>query len=81
MLTGIHKTNKWIIGALVVLHLVAISFYQLYKKDRLIIPMITGRKMLNESAVRETPLVRELLLGSISLAISASAVYVLITYV
>jgi cytochrome b len=81
MLTGIHKTNKWIIGALVVLHLAAILFYQLYKKDRLIIPMITGRKMLNESAVRETPLVRELLLGSISLAISTSAVYVLITYV
>jgi cytochrome b len=81
MLTGIHKTNKWIIGALVLLHLLAILFYQFYKKDRLIIPMITGRKLLSESAARLDSLPRELLLGGLALAISASAVYVLITYV
>ena len=80
-LTGIHKTNKWIIGALVALHLVAVLFYQFYKKDRLISAMVTGKKLLGESAVREAPLFRELLLGSIALAVSASAVYVLITYV
>ena len=81
MLTGIHKTNKWIVGALVVLHLLAILFYQFYKKDRLIIPMITGRKLLAEAVTRDTSLIRELLLGSIALAVSASTVYVLITYV
>ena len=81
MLTGIHKTNKWIIGALVVLHLVAILFYQFYKKDRLISAMVTGRKLLSESAISEVPLFRELLRGSITLAASASVVYVLRTYV
>ena len=81
MLTGIHKTNKWIIGALVLVHLLAILFYQFYKKDRLIIPMITGRKLLSEPASMKDSLLRELLLGGVAIAISASAVYVLITYV
>jgi len=81
MLTGIHKTNKWIIGALVLLHLVAILFYQFYKKDRLIGAMVTGRKLLTEPAPIQNSLIRELLLGSIGFAVSASAVYVLITYV
>ena len=81
MLTGIHKTNKWIIGALVLVHLLAILFYQFYKKDRLIIPMITGRKLLSEPVAMKDSLPRELLLGGVALAISASAVYVLITYV
>jgi cytochrome b len=81
MLTGIHKTNKWIIGAVVLIHLLAILFYQFYKKDRLIIPMITGRKLLSEPVAMKDSLPRELLLGGVALAISASAVYVLITYV
>jgi cytochrome b len=81
MLTGIHKTNKWIIGALVLIHLLAILFYQFYKKDRLIIPMISGRKLLSEPAAMKDSLLRELMLGGIALAISASTVYVLITYV
>jgi cytochrome b len=81
MLTGIHKTNKWIIGALVLIHLLAILFYQFYKKDRLIIPLIPGRKLLSEPAATQDSLLRELLLGGVALAISASAVYVLITYV
>lgn len=80
-LTGIHKTNKWVIGTLVALHLVAILFYQFYKKDRLIGAMVTGKKQLNDTANRDTSLIRELLLGSIALAASASAVYILITYV
>ena len=81
MLTGIHKTNKWIIGAMVLIHLLAILFYQFYKKDRLIVPMITGRKLLSEPAAVRESLPRELLLGGVAFAISASAVYVLITYV
>jgi cytochrome b len=81
MLTGIHKTNKWTIGALVIIHLLAILFYQFYKKDRLIIPMITGRKLLSEPTAMKDSLLRELLLGGVAITISASAVYVLITYV
>lgn len=80
-LTGIHKNNKWTIGALVALHVVAILFYQFYKKDRLMGAMMTGKKRLSDPVDRDSSLVRELLLGSITLAACAGAVYALITYV
>ena len=43
-LTGVHHLNAWLIYGLVGLHLAAISFYEIYHRDRLILPMITGRK-------------------------------------
>jgi cytochrome b len=46
LLTSVHRFNQYIIFALITLHLVAIFFYQLYKKERLIEPMITGDKQI-----------------------------------
>jgi len=43
-LTELHKANVNVIIGLAVLHIVAILFYWLYKKEKLIIAMITGKK-------------------------------------
>lgn len=51
-LTSVHRFNQYIIMALVALHIGAIFFYQIYKKESLIGPMITGdKKVLVTSAV------------------------------
>ncbi|PAS98239.1 MAG: hypothetical protein BSR46_12550 [Candidatus Dactylopiibacterium carminicum] len=41
-----HLFNAWIIPVLIALHIAAIVFYRLFKKDDLLSPMITGRKTL-----------------------------------
>ena len=43
-LTGIHKLNQNIIGLLVAIHLLAILFHLLIKRENLVGPMITGVK-------------------------------------
>jgi cytochrome b len=45
-LTSIHRFNQYIIMALVALHIGAILFYQIYKKESLVGPMITGDKKI-----------------------------------
>lgn len=80
-LTGFHKKNIWLIAALVTAHIAAILYHQFYRKERLMGAMLTGKKPLNETARQPSTLIRELLLGSFALAASASAVYVLITFV
>jgi cytochrome b len=43
-LTAIHHFNEKVIIALVALHILAVIFYLLVKKENLVTPMITGRK-------------------------------------
>ena len=43
-LTGIHHINHTVLLALILIHLGAILFYLFYKKENLIVPMITGYK-------------------------------------
>jgi cytochrome b len=45
-LTSMHRFNQYIIMALVALHIGAILFYQIYKKESLVGPMITGDKKI-----------------------------------
>ena len=80
MLTGIHKTNIWVMGFLAGLHILAILFYQFYRKDPIMGAMFTGKKALNESGKPEYSLLRELALGTLALFISAALVYATITY-
>jgi len=49
-LTRIHRINQNILVALIVLHLAAILFYWVVKRENLIAPMITGRKPWHETA-------------------------------
>ena len=42
-LTSLHRLGFWVLIALIVLHLLAILFYKVCKKQALVKPMITGR--------------------------------------
>lgn len=44
-ITAVHKLGKWAIGGLIVMHIAAITFYLIRRKN-LILPMITGNKLL-----------------------------------
>ena len=50
-LTGFHKLNGNFILVLIGLHLAAIAFAYFYKKENLILPMLTGVKQLSETGV------------------------------
>jgi cytochrome b len=80
MLTGVHKTNIWVLAALAGLHVCAILFYQFYKKEPLVIAMFTGKKTLDSTEPEADSIVRELSLGTLTLAICAGVVYAIITY-
>jgi cytochrome b len=43
-ITEFHGTNAKIMLGIVILHIVAILFYRLYKKEKLVLAMITGKK-------------------------------------
>lgn len=79
--TSIHVKNADILLALIVLHLAAIISYLVFKKDNLIVPMITGYKALKkeeEARIIEKPLVeRSLVVFIISAAIAAGTVYII----
>ncbi|MCB1691885.1 MAG: cytochrome b/b6 domain-containing protein [Pseudomonadales bacterium] len=77
-LTGIHETNRWIIVALVTLHVAAIAYYQFIKRDNLLAPMITGRKEVPDDLAPEP---NNWLRGAILLAATGGIVYLLVTYV
>lgn len=75
MLTGWHLRTEWWMYGLMALHIAAVLFYTLVKKDNLIGPMITGLKSrVNDEAkdARGGGLIALL----ISLAITAGALWV-----
>ncbi len=43
-ITGLHKTNVWLLGFLIATHLGAIAFYARVKHDNLVKPMLLGYK-------------------------------------
>ncbi len=47
-LSALHRQMEWYIYALIALHVLAVLYYALFKKDNLITPMITGRKKVAE---------------------------------
>jgi cytochrome b len=85
-LTGIHKTNIWVIGSLAGLHVIAILFYQFYRQDPLIGAMFTGRKALDNEPGEDKEgekghsLLKELLTATVILSTSGAVVYAMITY-
>lgn len=43
-LTRLHHLNKWLLISLVVVHILAVAFYWLVKRENLVAPMVTGHK-------------------------------------
>jgi cytochrome b len=51
-LTQIHKLNQKVIVGLACIHVLAVFFYLLYKRENLVTPMITGAKLWNRAEPR-----------------------------
>lgn len=50
MLSSWHELMAYLILALVVLHLGAIAFYRIWKHENLVLPMITGWKLVRDKS-------------------------------
>jgi len=75
-ITEAHEVNAGIIVALVVLHLAAVLFHLIYKRDNLLVPMLTGDKHCG--AADSPPRMRPLWLAAVIAALTAAAVYCLV---
>ncbi len=53
-LTGLHRQSIWLIGGLVGLHIAAVLFYTLVRRNNLIRPMITGIKSVDPADQADT---------------------------
>jgi cytochrome b len=81
-LTTIHHINVKLLYGLMALHLITIGFYELFKRQRLILPMITGKKtiQIDDSAASTRQPLKEAILATVMLGIAAGLVYALINY-
>jgi cytochrome b len=76
-LTSIHLLNQNVIMALVAVHFAAVLFHLIYKRENLIVPMITGRKSWKGSPkvdLTQAPLWK----AALAVAAAAGVVYVLV---
>ncbi len=73
--TRIHNWNQWVLIVLVSLHVAAIAFYALFKRENLVRPMLTGRKTLDGPAA-DTP--NRTALAAVLLGLAGVCVYWLV---
>lgn len=74
MTTG-HKIGFWLIVALVALHVIAVAFYLLVKKDNLILPMFTGWKAREGHDHEPEPRLRSPLAAVLALLVAGGVVW------
>ncbi len=75
-LTQIHKLNQKLIIALVSIHVLAVLFYFLYKRENLVKPMITGVKQW--SGPEPKPATSSTWIAAVIAWLAALAVYLLV---
>jgi len=75
-ITEAHEVNAGIIVALVVLHVAAVLFHLIYKRDNLLVPMLTGDKPCDTTD--GPPGMRPRWLAMAAVALAAAAVYLLV---
>jgi cytochrome b len=75
-ITEAHEFNAGIIVALIVLHVAAVLFHLIYKRDNLLVPMFTGDKRCD--AGDGPPGMRPLWLAVVIAAFAAAVVYFLV---
>ena len=75
-ITGVHDLNAGAIAALVALHVAAVLFHLIYKRENLVTPMITGAKHCSGSPGDTMP--QPLWRAALVAALAALAVYVLV---
>ncbi len=52
VMTGLHKTNVWLLATLIAAHLGAIFFYVRIKQENLLKPMVVGYKDVEQTALK-----------------------------
>lgn len=83
-LTIVHEINRFVVIALIVLHLAAVAWYTWVRRQPLVRPMIVGDKTIEGPAAHAPPAAdgpRERLRALAILAASAAAVWGLVTRV
>lgn len=78
LLTVIHEVNFNVLLGLVAAHILAVLFYLLVKRENLILPMITGDKLLPDDDQSAAPRSGPLWLAALLLGASATAVWLLV---
>ena len=76
----IHETNAVVLLTLICIHLAAILFYLLRKRENLIKPMFTGTKVLTGDASDSLRPLEGTLQALIILAVCATVTWVVVTY-
>ena len=76
-LTSIHHLNHDVIIIIIAVHIAAVLFHFIYKKENLILPMITGIKQSQGDSAGEHPQ-QPLWLAALVAAVAAGAVYLLV---
>lgn len=77
-LSTVHRYNTWLVAALAFLHVAAIAYYLLARRDDLITPMVTGDKLgVTAVAAEDGATVR--LRAAVLAALCAVVVYYLVT--
>jgi cytochrome b len=78
-LTALHETNFNVILAAIVLHVLAIAYYAKVKRQNLVPAMVTGWKPAEAVPASEAITSSELVKAAIVIALSAGAVYWLVS--
>lgn len=78
LMTEIHEINIVVLYVLLGLHLFAIGFYEIYKRERLILSMITGKKSVPEETGANPG--REMVTAVILIGLTAGLVYWIVNY-
>jgi cytochrome b len=82
-ITAIHKSNMWLICFLIGLHLSAILYYEVIRKDRLVLPMLTGKKQFPNDFSNTTGTENQqhqLWLAVVLIFVCSAFTYYLVTY-
>lgn len=74
-----HEYNATLLFILIGLHIAAILFYRVIKKDNLILPMVTGSKRVPAAVAAGDARGGSFWLGLVVAAVAAVAVYLLVT--
>jgi cytochrome b len=78
-LTTLHKQLFDVLLAVIVVHMLAAIGYWLFKRENLIVPMMTGRKLASEVPAEEAIANSRLLVWCALVALVAGAVYVVVS--
>ncbi|MBO6563874.1 MAG: cytochrome b/b6 domain-containing protein [Pseudomonadales bacterium] len=80
-LTTVHYYASRILYALIFLHLAAILYHQFIRKDRLLLPMITGKRKVNGALHDDARPTKEMAIAALVMAVCAALVFYLINEV